>query len=167
MAQGVRQPIHSITSLAVPIETDGNASAAGTQKQSGVRGGQGGEERGLAKTDSKETEKRTNVGGGGREACELHINPVSPDTSQQAPFTCGRKTPSQNHGNTEEWTSYAPNCTPRLTKAALTQETRLPFAEEQFPHRKQKLFSRFLSVCAQNLLGGGLGCVGAIRRIVP
>lgn len=33
MAQGVRQPVHSITSLAVPIETDGNASAAGTQKE--------------------------------------------------------------------------------------------------------------------------------------
>lgn len=31
MAQGVRQPIHSITSLAVPIETDSNASTAGTQ----------------------------------------------------------------------------------------------------------------------------------------
>lgn len=37
MAQGVRQPIHSIASLAVPIETDGNASAAGTQKQGGDR----------------------------------------------------------------------------------------------------------------------------------
>lgn len=62
MAQGVRQPIHSITSLAVPIETDGNASTAGTQKQ---RGGQGGEERGLVKKDSEETERRANVGGEG------------------------------------------------------------------------------------------------------
>lgn len=62
MAQGVRQPIHSIASLAVPIETDGNASAAGTQKK---RGGQGVEERGLAKKDREETEQSAAVGGEG------------------------------------------------------------------------------------------------------
>lgn len=39
MAQGIRQPIHSIASLAVPIETDGNASAAGGHKGKG--GGDG------------------------------------------------------------------------------------------------------------------------------
>lgn len=33
MAQGIRQTIHSITSLAVPIETDSNASADGRQKE--------------------------------------------------------------------------------------------------------------------------------------
>lgn len=33
MAQGIRHPVHSITSLAVPIETDSNASAEGRQKK--------------------------------------------------------------------------------------------------------------------------------------
>lgn len=35
MAQGIRQPVHSITSLAVPIETHSNASAEGIQKGGG------------------------------------------------------------------------------------------------------------------------------------
>jgi len=33
MAEGIRQPIHSIASLAVPIETDSNASTEGRQKE--------------------------------------------------------------------------------------------------------------------------------------
>lgn len=54
-------------------------------------GGQGGEEEeGLAKKDREETEKRASAEDS--EACELYINPVGPDSSQQAPFRCSRKT---------------------------------------------------------------------------
>lgn len=123
MAQGIRQAIHSITSLAVPIETDSNASAEGRQKEG--EGRQGGEEEGLAKKDTERRQRTERARGdseAGREACELHINPVGSDPSQRAPFSSSRKTPIQNHGNTEEWTSYAPNPTLQLTKAVLRQE---------------------------------------------
>lgn len=33
MAQGIRQPIHSITSLTVPIETDSDSSAGGHKRK--------------------------------------------------------------------------------------------------------------------------------------
>lgn len=45
VAEGIRQPTHSITSLPVSIETDGNASTGGRQKE---RVGETGEEEGLA-----------------------------------------------------------------------------------------------------------------------
>lgn len=35
VAQGIRQPVHSITRLAVPIETDSNASTEGETKGKG------------------------------------------------------------------------------------------------------------------------------------
>lgn len=64
------------------------------------------------------------------------------------------KDPLEHHGDAEEWGSYAPNCPPRLTKAALTQEQRLRFAEKQFhaENTKQKTSSRIFS-----------GSVGALR----
>lgn len=94
MAQGIRQAIHSITSLAVPIETDSNASAEGRQKEG--EGRQGGEEEGLAKKDTERRQRTERARGdseAGREACELHINPVGSDPSQRAPFSSSRKTP--------------------------------------------------------------------------
>lgn len=48
------------------------------------------------------------------------------------------KDPLENHGDAEEWSSYAPNCTPRLTKAALTQEHQFSLAENQFHAENRK-----------------------------
>lgn len=90
MAQGIRQPIHSVASLAVPIETDGNASAAGRHKREG-RGREGGI--GLER-QREETETAVNARGfgevGDSEACELAVNPVQAGaSSQRAPFSRG------------------------------------------------------------------------------
>lgn len=56
MAQRVRQPVHSITSLAVPIETNSYASAEGRQKEG--RGERAGEEEGLAKKKQRGDRER-------------------------------------------------------------------------------------------------------------
>lgn len=58
-------------------------------------GGQGGEEEGLVQKETQRRQTRASEGDSeaGREACELHINPVGSGPSQQALFSCSRKTP--------------------------------------------------------------------------
>lgn len=149
MAQGVCQPIHSITSLAVPIETDSNASTEGETKER--EGRQGGEEEGLAKKDREETERRERAReiARQREACELHINPVGSDPSQQAPFSSSRKTPyrtmeTQRNGPAMPQTPHYH--WQRLywgRRAALICTDRPQVAEKQF-------WQHFLEVCELN-----------------
>lgn len=70
------------------------------------------------------------------------------------------KDPIQNHGDTEEWTSYAPNCTLRLTKAALTQETGSLLQRNSSLQETQNILT--ISARAEPLAGIS-GSVGAIR----
>lgn len=157
MAQGIRQPIHSITSLAVPIETDGNASAAGTQKRGG---GQSGEERGLAKKDRGETDR---VRRGKHVSSTLTLSVQTPVNGLLSHF--GERSPyrtMETQRNGQAMLQTAPWGWQRLH----WRRRPAPVWRETVPRWKQKLFSPFLSVCCANLLTGVSGWVGAIWRFV-
>lgn len=91
MAEGIRQSIHSIASLAIPIETNSYASTEGRQKRR--RGDWLMRRRDWQKRDTEKRQRRNQVWGTGWEACELCFNPISSDPRQRAPFSRSKKTP--------------------------------------------------------------------------
>ncbi|KAF3845966.1 hypothetical protein F7725_003044 [Dissostichus mawsoni] len=121
MAQGIRQPVHSITSLAVPIETDSNASAEGRQRKGGETGVVRRRDY-LKKNPERRQREREGDSQAGREACELHINPLGSDPGQRAPFSSCRKTPYGTMETRRNGPAMPQNFTLGLTKAVLRQE---------------------------------------------
>ena len=96
MAERIRQPVHSVAGLAVPIETHSNAGAEGTQR----------EERGTGEEGRKGGARRVNPG-----VCSAGADP----TEQAALRPPQKDSLERALATPEEWADYAQSTAPPYT----------------------------------------------------